>query len=105
MTTVASSLAERSEPINPRRLAILAGLVVAAAVPLVGNDYWLNSLIIPTIVMGLAGLGLNLAVRLGSASGTSASRMVVQFPPPIALTASMRPRSTSRSAASETRPK
>ena len=27
MTTVASSLAERSQPINPRRLAILAGLV------------------------------------------------------------------------------
>ena len=56
MTTVASSLAERSQPINPRRLAILAGVVAAAAVPLVGNDYWLNSLIVPTIVMGLAGL-------------------------------------------------
>jgi branched-chain amino acid transport system permease protein len=74
MTTVASSVAERSAPINPRRLAILAGLVVAAAVPLVGNDYWLNSLIIPTIVMGLAGLGLNLLtgyaglVSLGSAA-------------------------------------
>jgi branched-chain amino acid transport system permease protein len=74
MTTVVSSLAERSQPINPRRLAILAGLVVAAAVPLVGNDYWLNSLIIPTIVMGLAGLGLNLLtgyaglVSLGSAA-------------------------------------
>jgi branched-chain amino acid transport system permease protein len=74
MTTVASSLAERSAPINPRRLAILAGLVVAAAVPLFGNDYWLNSLIIPTIVMGLAGLGLNLLtgyaglVSLGSAA-------------------------------------
>src|SRR3984957_14667998 len=74
MTTVASSLAERSAPINPRRLAILAGLVVAAAIPLVGNDYWLNSIIIPTIVMGLAGLGLNLLtgyaglVSLGSAA-------------------------------------
>ena len=74
MTTVASSLAERSAPINPRRLTILAGLVAAAAVPLVGNDYWLNSLIVPTIVMGLAGLGLNLLtgyaglVSLGSAA-------------------------------------
>src|SRR5580693_10183908 len=74
MTTVASSLAERSQPINPRLLAILAGLVIAAAVPLVGNDYWLNSLIVPTIVMGLAGLGLNLLtgyaglVSLGSAA-------------------------------------
>jgi branched-chain amino acid transport system permease protein len=73
MTTVASSLAERSQPINPHRLAILAGLA-AAAVPLVGNDYWLNSLIVPTIVMGLAGLGLNLLtgyaglVSLGSAA-------------------------------------
>jgi branched-chain amino acid transport system permease protein len=60
MTTVASSLEERSPPINARGLATLAGLVVAAAIPLVGNDYWLNSIIIPTIVMGLAGLGLNL---------------------------------------------
>jgi branched-chain amino acid transport system permease protein len=74
MTTVASSLAERSQPINPRRLVILAGLVAAAAVPLVGNDYWLNSIIILTIVMGLAGLGLNLLigyaglVSLGSAA-------------------------------------
>jgi branched-chain amino acid transport system permease protein len=74
MTTVASSLAERSQPITPRRLAILAGAVAAAAVPLVGNDYWLNSLIVPTIVMGLAGLGLNLLtgyaglVSLGSAA-------------------------------------
>ena len=45
-----------------------------AAVPLVGNDYWLNSLIIPTVVMGLAGVGLNLLtgyaglVSLGSAA-------------------------------------
>jgi branched-chain amino acid transport system permease protein len=74
MTTVASPLAERSTPINPRLLAILAGLVIAAAVPLIGNDYWLNSLIVPTIVMGLAGLGLNLLtgyaglVSLGSAA-------------------------------------
>jgi branched-chain amino acid transport system permease protein len=60
MTTVASSLAERSPRINVRRLAILAGLAAAVTVPLVGNDYWLNSIIIPTIVMGLAGLGLNL---------------------------------------------
>jgi branched-chain amino acid transport system permease protein len=73
MTTVASSLAERSPRINVRRLAILAGLA-AVTVPLVGNDYWLNSIIIPTIVMGLAGLGLNLLtayaglVSLGSAA-------------------------------------
>ena len=74
MTSVASLIPARAAPINPRSAAILAGLAVAAAVPFVGSDYWINSLIIPTIVMGLAGLGLNLLtgyaglVSLGSAA-------------------------------------
>ncbi len=54
---------------------ILVGLVGAfLVVPLVGSDYWLNSIIIPTVVMALAGIGLNLLmgytglVSLGSAA-------------------------------------
>ncbi len=44
-----------------QRLLIAAGLAIALiVVPLVGNEYWLNSIVIPTIVMGLAGVGLNL---------------------------------------------
>jgi branched-chain amino acid transport system permease protein len=65
----------RGPLITPRRVAILlALLIVYGVVPLVGNDYWLNSLIIPTIAMGLAGLGLNLLmgyaglISLGSAA-------------------------------------
>jgi branched-chain amino acid transport system permease protein len=74
MTTVASTISNRAAPINWRWPAILGGLAVAAAVPSFANDYWLNSLIIPTIIMGLAGLGLNLLmgyaglVSLGSAA-------------------------------------
>lgn len=74
MTSIASPLAERSAPFPVGRLLLAAIVIVAAAIPLIGNDYWLNSLIIPTIVMGLAGLGLNLLtgyaglVSLGSAA-------------------------------------
>lgn len=65
---------ERIAP-NARYLAIAAGLaVVFGLVPATANDYWLSSIIIPTIVMGLAGIGLNLLqgytglVSLGSAA-------------------------------------
>ncbi len=58
------------------RLAVVAaGLVVAfGIVPAVATDYWLSSIIIPTVVMGLAGISLNLLqgyaglVSLGSAA-------------------------------------
>jgi branched-chain amino acid transport system permease protein len=47
--------------LNRKRVLIAIGLLVAlVGVPLIGNDYWLNSIIIPTIAMGLAGVGLNL---------------------------------------------
>jgi branched-chain amino acid transport system permease protein len=55
-------------------LALVALIAAFVAVPLVCNDYWLSSIIIPTIVMGLAGVGLNLLmgytglVSLGSAA-------------------------------------
>jgi branched-chain amino acid transport system permease protein len=74
MTTIASTISGRAAPINLHRPAILGGLAVAAVVPFFASDYWLNSLIIPTIIMGLAGLGLNLLmgyaglVSLGSAA-------------------------------------
>src|SRR5450830_1874934 len=40
----------------------LLGLLVLAfgVVPLVGNDYWLSAILIPFLVLSLAGLGLNL---------------------------------------------
>lgn len=58
------------------RLALVAvGLVAAfVIVPAYATDYWLSSIIIPTIVMGLAGISLNLLqgyaglVSLGSAA-------------------------------------
>ncbi len=61
--------------LNPRLFAILGGLAVAfGVVPLLASDYWLSSIIIPTIAMGVAGIGLNLLmgytglVSLGSAA-------------------------------------
>jgi branched-chain amino acid transport system permease protein len=61
--------------VSPRRIAAaLALIAIYGVIPLIGNDYWLNALIIPTIVMGLAGVGLNLLtgyaglVSLGSAA-------------------------------------
>lgn len=56
-------------------LPIVAGLLVTfAVIPAMADDYWLSSIIIPTLVMGLAGIGLNLLqgyaglVSLGSAA-------------------------------------
>ncbi|WP_460123139.1 branched-chain amino acid ABC transporter permease [Pseudomonas sp. S2_C03] len=41
--------------------ALIALLVIAfVIVPLTGNDYWLNAILIPFLVLSLAGLGLNL---------------------------------------------
>lgn len=58
-----------------RVLSLAIGLVlVFGAIPAFANDYWLSSIIIPTIVMGLAGISLNLLqgyaglVSLGSAA-------------------------------------
>jgi branched-chain amino acid transport system permease protein len=74
MTAIISQ-APTDRPLLTSRAVLLAlGLVILVVVPFVGNDYWLNSLIIPTLVMGLAGLGLNLLtgyaglVSLGSAA-------------------------------------
>jgi branched-chain amino acid transport system permease protein len=56
-----------------RPLAVLAGGAVLL-LPAFADEYWLNSILIPTITMGLAGIGLNLLmgyaglVSLGSAA-------------------------------------
>jgi branched-chain amino acid transport system permease protein len=52
----------------------LIALIAFIAVPLFGNDYWLNAILIPFLVLSLAGLGLNLVtgyagqLSLGSAA-------------------------------------
>jgi branched-chain amino acid transport system permease protein len=38
----------------------VAALVVFVGVPLVANDYWLNAILVPFLILSLAGLGLNL---------------------------------------------
>ncbi len=67
MTTISHSLpaAHDSAPVElvRRRLpwVLLALLAVAfGLVPWLGNDYWLNAILIPFLVLSLAGLGLNL---------------------------------------------
>lgn len=42
-------------------LAILSFIVVGfGIIPAIGNDYWLNAILIPFLIMSLVGLGLNL---------------------------------------------
>ncbi|MET4071557.1 branched-chain amino acid transport system permease protein [Bradyrhizobium sp. S3.2.6] len=56
-------------------VALLAGL---AAVPLVANDYWLNAVLIPFLIMSLTALGLNLLMGYaGQASLGSGGFMAV----------------------------
>lgn len=62
-------------PILPARAVMLALLVATAlAVPAIASDYWLNAILIPFLIMALAGLGLNLIMGYaGQASlGTGA---------------------------------
>jgi branched-chain amino acid transport system permease protein len=41
-------------------LPALAGLVLLFGIlPVIGNDYWFNAILIPFLVLALAGLGLN----------------------------------------------
>jgi branched-chain amino acid transport system permease protein len=51
-------------PFRPRSKAwiacAIAALAAFAGVPLVANDYWLNAILIPFLILSLAGLGLNI---------------------------------------------
>ena len=77
MMTVSALMAPRRMPLArreaPRWLA-WAATTLAVAAPAFGDEYWLNSILIPTIAMALAGVGLNLLmgyaglVSLGSAA-------------------------------------
>ncbi|MFL9946773.1 branched-chain amino acid ABC transporter permease [Paraburkholderia agricolaris] len=61
-------------PLLKSLLTALLVLIAFIAVPLFGNDYWLNAILIPFLVLSLAGLGLNLVtgyagqLSLGSAA-------------------------------------
>jgi branched-chain amino acid transport system permease protein len=49
------------QPFSAANVAVVIALITAfGVVPAISDDYWLSSIIIPTIVMGLAGIGLNL---------------------------------------------
>ena len=71
----ARPLASRAPAVRPARLALAAFLMLAFGVlPWVGSDYLFNALLIPFLVLALAGLGLNLLtgyagqLSLGSAA-------------------------------------
>lgn len=66
---------QRIFPIRQDRIGFLGILAVAfVAVPLVGNDYWFNAILIPFLILSLAALGLNILtgyagqLSLGSAA-------------------------------------
>ncbi|MFJ7793958.1 branched-chain amino acid ABC transporter permease [Pseudomonas sp. NPDC096950] len=54
--TAPSVLIQRRVPFGLLGLLLIAFVIV----PLTGNDYWLNAILIPFLVLSLAGLGLNL---------------------------------------------
>ncbi|BCZ85263.1 branched-chain amino acid ABC transporter permease [Paraburkholderia terrae] len=64
----------RRLPLLKPGLAVIAALIAWVVAPLFGNDYWLNAILIPFLVLSLAGLGLNLVtgyagqLSLGSAA-------------------------------------
>src|SRR6202167_2921377 len=68
MTSISSAevadFAPARAPARPRsrvRIALaIAAFAVLAGVPLVANDYWLNAILVPFLILSLAGLGLNL---------------------------------------------
>src|SRR6202041_1024935 len=68
MTSISSAevadFAPARAPAPPRSRAwiglAIAALVAFAGVPLIANDYWLNAILIPFLILSLAGLGLNL---------------------------------------------
>src|SRR3984885_4364038 len=68
MTSISSAevadFAPSRTPLRTRsraRIAFaLAALAAFAGVPLVANDYWLNAILVPFLILSLAGLGLNL---------------------------------------------
>src|ERR1700677_3760716 len=68
MTSISSAevadFAPARAPAPPRSRAwiglAMAALVAFAGVPLIADDYWLNAILIPFLILSLAGLGLNL---------------------------------------------
>ncbi len=52
---------QRIFPLRQDRIAMAAILLIAfVAVPLAGNDYWFNAILIPVLILSLAALGLNI---------------------------------------------
>ncbi|WP_321936145.1 branched-chain amino acid ABC transporter permease [Paraburkholderia sp. J8-2] len=47
--------------VNVRQVAVplASALIAFAGVPLVANDYWLNAILVPFLILSVAGLGLN----------------------------------------------
>ncbi|RKP51758.1 branched-chain amino acid ABC transporter permease [Pararobbsia silviterrae] len=74
LTSIRPITAIPDSPRDKRPLLLFCGFVVLALVPLAAGDYLLSSILIPTVVMALAAVGLNLVmgyaglVSLGSAA-------------------------------------
>ena len=46
--------------IGYRHAAALAGAILLAALPFLTSEYWINAIIVPFLILSLAGIGLNL---------------------------------------------
>lgn len=63
MELTRAASAPRRHPLRqwlaPLALALVAAFVAFVGVPLWANDYWLNAILVPFLILSLAGLGLN----------------------------------------------
>ena len=55
-----SATAEPAGGIGPRAVALAAVAAVILAAPFLASEYWINAIIVPFLILSLAGLGLNL---------------------------------------------
>ncbi|WP_412050599.1 branched-chain amino acid ABC transporter permease [Hoeflea sp. Naph1] len=76
--------ATKEAPVGPMSKSTSVSLLIAilivafAVVPLVGSEYWLNAILVPFLIMSLAGLGLNITMGYcGQASLGSGAFMAV----------------------------
>ena len=94
MTTTAARLTARFDdaPLTlvarhrPLGLALLL-LVAFVVLPWLGSDYWLNAILIPFLVLSLAGLGLNLLTGYTGQTSVGAAGFSLETPSEMAAIA------------------
>lgn len=56
----ARAILEPAARVTPRIALAAAGLAILIAAPFLASEYWINAIVVPFLILSLAGLGLNL---------------------------------------------